>query len=99
MSDAQLWIFSVRFIAGLQGRKLDTRFAAVGPANIRTVEAAIRQCPADIADAVRVNATVREFIEGKLDPRRSGYYEHVWDPSGERPSYVVCIGPVDEVVT
>lgn len=92
MLPPQLWIFSVRFAVGGPDRRIDTRLAAVGPASIRTVEAAIRQCPDFVAEAVRGSALVHDFIEDKLDAHRTGYYVST-------STYCVCIGPVDEVVS
>jgi hypothetical protein len=91
----QLWIFSVRPCTESDRRDrlggID-RYAAVGPASIRTVEAALRRCSDFVAAAVRGSALVHDFIEGKLDAHRTGYY-------ASTPVYCVCIGPVDEVVS
>ena len=87
----QFWIFSVRPVRNVSDLRHLERFAVVGPASIRTVEAALRRCSDYVAAAVRGSALVHDFIEGKLDASRTGYY-------ASTAAYCVCIGPVDEVV-
>lgn len=92
---AQNWIFSIRYGAGVRDC---CRRAIVGPARASTVEAALHL--ADVPEAVRAeirsHQIVRDFVEAGLDPERTGYYASSSMP--EWSSWVVCIGPVHEVM-
>ena len=90
----QDWVFSVRYTSEDGQLGLRDRAAVVGPARASTVEAAIRQAnvPEAIGAGIRTCEIVRDFVEGRLDPERSGYYT-----SG--PSWAVCIGSVHDVLS
>ncbi len=96
MNNKQQWIFSIHYN--------DIRRAVVGPAGVTMVEAAL-----DLVDAsddaradVRGCEIVRDFVEGRLDPGRRGYYHDSYGGSYQNPkpglSWCVCIGPVHEVM-
>lgn len=89
----QDWIVSVRYSDKEAPFGLRDRAAVVGPARTSTVEAALHL--ASVPEAIRAEICaceiVRDFIEGRLDPERSGYYT-----SG--PSWAVCIGSVHDVL-
>lgn len=92
---AQYWIFSVRYTPA--GSRDFRRCAVVGPARESTVEAVLHLAgvPEDVRAEIRDNATVRSFIEGKLDPGQSGYYAPQPFPI---ESWIICIGSVHEVL-
>lgn len=102
MAVVQDWIFSVRYAA--PGKRELCRAAIVGPARASTVEAALHlaKVPEDIRAEVRADETVRQFVEGALDPEKSGYYTHrpvkCDDVDGDEASWYVCIGSVHEVL-
>lgn len=89
----QDWIVSVRYGTSVRD---SCRRAVVGPARASTVETALHL--ADVPEAVRTeireHPVVRDFVDGRLDPSRAGYYASC----GSSASWVVCIGPVDEVL-
>lgn len=98
----QRWVVSVRYWHPGPGQRPDVeRFAVVGPARSSTIEAVLHlaSVPEDYRPEIRSHKTVRDFIEGKLDASRTGYY--VESPTQEsnpwRP-WLVCIGPVHEVL-
>lgn len=99
---AENWIFSVRYWDA--GRGWDTgriemdRFAVVGPARSSTVEAALHLAKVPEAERakIRAHAAVRDFVEGRLDPSKSGYY--VESRFEEKSSWCICIGSVQEVL-
>lgn len=96
-----IWLVSVRYWPPRPDRKPHVdRWAVVGPARSSTVEAVLHlaQLPEELRAEVRSHETVRDFVEGKLDPARTGYY--VEAPAREEKSspWLVCIGPVNEVL-
>ena len=96
----QNWIFSVRYWQPQPEGPLPSidRWAVVGPARASTVEAALHlaKVPEELRADIRANEIVRDFIDGRLDPAKSGYYVHS-EPRSDR-SWVVCIGSVHEVL-
>lgn len=98
----QLWIVSVRYCAPPRpGQQAAVeRFAVVGEGRSSTVEAVLHL--AKVAEEHRVeirgDGTVRDFVEGKLDPARTGYYVEPPARDYESSPWLVCIGPVDEVL-
>ena len=104
--NAQTWIFTVRYWTPQSGRAPAVdRWAVVGAACSSTVEAALHlaKVPEEIRTEIRSHAVVRDFVEGKLDRDRTGYYVQNdadrRDPRfGGRSSWLVCIGPVHEVL-
>lgn len=98
----QLWIFSVRYWTPQADKRPHVdRWAVVGHGRASTVEAALHlaQVPEELRAEIRGHATVRDFVEGKLDPDRTGYY--VEPPTREdksSPWWLVCIGPVHGVL-
>lgn len=98
----QHWIFSIRYWDPSrrgQAPKVD-RWAVVGPGRSSTVEAALHlaQVPEELRAEVRSHETVRNFVEGKLDPARTGYYVEAPAREDKSSPWLVCIGPVDEVL-
>jgi hypothetical protein len=102
----QDWIFSVRYWHPQQDGDLPPieRLAVVGPARASTVETALHlaRVPEERRAEIRSNALVCDFVDGKLDPTKSGYYidspprsEHSWR---SQPSWAICIGSVHEVL-
>jgi hypothetical protein len=91
-----VWIFSVRYAP--EGVRDFTRRAVVGPARASTVEAALHLAgvPENVRTEIRSDPTVRNFVEGHLDADGYGYY--VPDPMPTSSSWLVCIGPVHEVI-
>jgi hypothetical protein len=91
------WIFSVRYAP--EGVIDGWRRAVVGLARESTVEAALAlaKVPEEVRQEIRAEPTVRNFIEGKLDPEGNGHYV----PCPMRPgaSWIVCIGPVQMVIS
>jgi len=87
----QDWIFSIRNGAA-------RRCAVVGPARASTVEAALQLAGISEAGCAEIRACtiVHDFIDGRLDPDRSGYYVH---SDAGTSSWVVCIGSVQEVLS
>ncbi|HSX22868.1 MAG TPA: hypothetical protein VLE97_08865 [Gaiellaceae bacterium] len=97
-----IWLFSVRYWQPKPDRWPDLdRWAVVGPARASTVEAALHLAgmPEELRAEIRSHATVRDFVEGKLDRSKTGYY--VQPPVREDKSspWLVCIGPVHEVLS
>jgi hypothetical protein len=90
------WIFSIRYAP--EGVRDFCRRAVVGPAHFLTVEAALHLTgvPEAVCAEIRADATVRLFVEGALDPTESGYYAPRPFPTSR--SWIVCIGPVHEVL-
>jgi len=99
----QDWIFTVRYWQEQPQGPLPAidRYAVVGPARASTVEAALHlaKMPEDVRAQIRSCDVVRDFVEGRLDPDRTGYYAHnpVKDDVNAR-SWAVCIGSVHEVL-
>jgi hypothetical protein len=100
----QHWIFTVRYASevAFDVRDRCRRRTVVGPARASTVEAALHLAgvPEAVRAEIRADETVRGFIEGTLDPEANGYYVLQPFPMS-RPwaqSWVVCIGPVHEVL-
>lgn len=94
------WIFSIRYWDSRLGQApAVNRWAVVGSARASTVEAALHlaKVPEQIRVEIRSHAFVREFVEGRLDSDRTGYYVQS-DPKSH-PGWVVCIGPVHEVLS
>jgi hypothetical protein len=93
---APIWLFSIRYAA--EGVRDFHRRAVVGPASASTVEAALHLAgvPEDVRAEIRSDPTVRRFVEGGLDAEGHGYY--VPDPMPSSSSWLVCIGPVHEVM-
>ena len=100
------WIVSVRYCPPQSEGPLPPirRWAVVGPASASTIEAALHLAtvPEESRAAIRTNEIVRDFIDGKLDPDKSGYYidsppraERAWR---SQPSWTICIGSVHEVL-
>jgi hypothetical protein len=90
----QDWIFSVRYGTSIRD---SCRRAVVGPARASTVEAALHLAgvPEAMRAEIRAHQVVRDFVDAKLDPEHTGYYVSSlpgWS------SWVVCIGPVHEVM-
>ena len=100
------WIFSVRYCPPQSEGPLPPiqRWAVVGPARASTVEAALHlaKVPEEARTAIRTHEVVRDFIDGRLDPEKSGYY--LDSPPRSEPSWrtqdhwTVCIGSVHEVL-
>jgi hypothetical protein len=90
---AQDWIVSVRYGTSLRD---SCRRAVVGPARASTVEAALHLAgvPEAVRAEIRAHQVVRDFVDAKLDPERTGYYAS----RGDAASWVVCIGSVHEVL-
>lgn len=102
---ARNWIFSVRYWERQQGPISPIeRWAVVGPARASTVEAALHlaSVPEHERTEIRSHTIVREFVEGRLDPDKTGYYVHELRgddaPFPRDSSWCVCIGPVHEVI-
>lgn len=53
--------------------------------------------PEAVCAEIRADATVRLFVEEALDHAESGYYAP--QPFPMSRSWIVCIGPVHEVLT
>jgi len=92
----QDWIFTVRYAP--DGERDFRRRAVVGPARASTVEAALHLAgvPEAVRAEVRADETVCKFIDGLLDPDRTGYY--VPNPLPSSSSWFVCIGAIHEVL-
>lgn len=100
----QDWIVSVSYGTSVRD---SCRRAVVGPARASTVEAALHLAgvPEVVRAEIRGHVTVLDFVEGKLDPERTGYYASggaaSWAAAvsgGDAASWAVCIGPVHEVL-
>jgi hypothetical protein len=93
---AQSWIFSVRYRTADE-RSL-RRTAVVGPAAASTVEAALHlaELPEEVRAEIRGDETVRNFVDGRLDPDESGHYAPC--PVATASAWIVCIGSVHEVL-
>ena len=92
----QNWIISVRYAA--EGVRDFRRRAVVGPACASTVEAALHlaEVPEAVRADIRAQQTVRDFVDGRLDPDGTGYY--VPKPMPAASEWLVCIGPVHAVI-
>ena len=92
----QDWIFSVRYAP--EGERDFCRRAVVGPARASTVEAALHLAgvPEAVRVEIRAEQAVRDFIDGRLDPDRTGYY--VPSPMPASSSWLICIGAIHEVI-
>lgn len=90
------WMFSVRYAP--EGVRDFKRRAVVGPACASTVEAALHlaKVPEEVRAQIRAEQTVRDFIDGRLDADGHGYY--VPKPLHTASEWLVCIGPVHEVL-
>ena len=91
----QSWIFTVRYYAqDIQMR----RCAIVGPARASTAEAALHlaEVPEASRAEIRGCSLVRNFIDGRLDPDKGGYYGH--SGGATEASWAICIGSVQEVL-
>jgi hypothetical protein len=95
----QRWIFSVRRscrnVPGLR------RTAVVGTARASTVEAALHlaEVPEHARSAIRSCQVVRDFVDGRLDPNKSGYYVAQRLDADRSSEWIVCIGSVQEVLS
>ena len=96
----QDWIFSVRYAKTTPRVGSNSRHAVVGAARSSTVEAALHlaEVPEDIRMQIRSCAIVRDFVEGRLDPDRSGYYMSSHTETDPAAAWAVCIGSVHEVL-
>jgi hypothetical protein len=92
----QDWIFSVRYAP--EGVRDLPRHAVVGPGRASTVEAALHLAgvPEPVRAEIRADPTVRSFVDGQLDPDRTGYY--VPCPCPASTTWLVCIGPIHAVI-
>ena len=92
----QNWIVSVRYAE--EGVRDFVRRAVVGPARASTVEAALHLAcmPEDVRAEIRANSIVRDFVDGKLD--HGGYGHYVPNPMSAASRWLVCFGPVHEVL-
>lgn len=92
----QDWIFSVRYVPA--GARDFCRRAIVGPAGAATVEAALHLAgvPETVRAEIRSDETVCRFVAGALDPEASGCYAP--QPFPMARSWIICIGPVHEVL-
>lgn len=91
----QDWIVSVSYGTSVRD---SCRRAVVGSARASTVEAALHLAgvPETVRAEIRAHGTVRDFVEGKLDSERTGYYASSSMP--EWSAWAVCIGPVHKVL-
>jgi hypothetical protein len=102
----QNWIFSVRYWQPQPEGPLPLidRWAVVGPARASTVEAALHlaKVPEELRVDIRANEVVRAFIDGRLDPTKSGYIAESAprreDDWRSHASWFICIGSVHEVL-
>ena len=97
---AQDWIFSVRYLSPGAALGVKDRWAIVGPARASTVEAALHlaSVPEGVRTQIRGCDVARDFVEGRLDPERSGYYTHSRIEDDAAGSWAICIGSVHEVL-
>lgn len=95
----QDWIFSVRYRSARDALG-QHRTAVVGPARASTVEAALHLAavPELVRAAIRSCQIVRDFVDGRLDPDKSGYYIAQWLDSDADAPWIVCIGSVQEIL-
>ncbi len=96
MAVVQDWVVSVRYAP--EGVRDFVRRAVVGPARASTVEAALHLAgvPESVRAEIRANPTVRDFIDNRLDHEQYGYY--VPNPMPTSSSWLICLGPVHEVL-
>lgn len=96
----QAWIFTVRFAP--TGMSKLHRHAVIGPCGSATVEAALHLAgvPEDLRQQIRSWDIVRNFVEGRLDPDKSGYYvtSVADDAASASWAIYVCIGSVQEIL-
>lgn len=94
------WIFSVRYYEEQPALPPIERWAVVGPARASTVEAALHlaKIPERVRVEIRSNAVVRDFVEGRLDHDKTGYYTHSTAEASRAASWAICIGSVHEVL-
>lgn len=92
----QHWVVSVRYAPA--DRPDFERHAVVGRACASTVEAVLHlaQVPEETRAEIRAHQTVRDFVDGKLDPGATGYYAP--NPMPASSAWLVCIGAVHEVL-
>jgi hypothetical protein len=99
---AQDWIFSVRYWEPRPGKAPAAvdRWAVVGPARALTAETALHLAgvPEAVRAEIRAHQTVRDFIDGRLDPNLTGYYVQPPASPTKESEWLVCIGPVHEVI-
>ena len=69
----QDWIFSIRYWTHTVGSTIQ-RYAVVGPGRASTVAASPTGVPEDVRKQIRANDVVHDFVEGRLDPDKTGYY-------------------------
>ena len=93
----QRWLVSIRYAP--EGVRDFQRRAVVGPACASTIEAALRLAcvPETVCAEIRADGVVQKFVEGQLDFEGYGYY--VPCPMQTSSSWLVCIGPVHEVLS
>ena len=91
------WLVSVRYAP--EGVRDFQRRAVVGPAHAATIEAALALAcvPESVRVEIRADAIVQKFVEGQLDFESYGYY--VPCPMPTSSSWLVCLGPVHEVLS
>ena len=91
------WLVSVRYAP--EGVRDFQRRAVVGPARQSTIEAALALAgvPEAVCAEIRADTVVQKFVEGQLDFEGYGYY--VPCPMPTSSSWLVCIGPVHEVLS
>ena len=98
----QDWIFSIRYWTHTVGSTIQ-RYAVVGPGRASTVEAALHLAgvPEDVRKQVRANDVVHDFVEGRLDPDKTGYYATSFPYAADAratASWAICIGSVQEIL-
>ena len=93
----QDWIFSIRYPDHRDGARTLRRWAVIGPARASTVETALHLAalPEAVRAEIRTSTIVRDFVNGQLDPDKTGYYT---DLNGTA-SWCICIGSVQEVLS
>jgi hypothetical protein len=98
----QDWIVSVRFNINTADWR---RYAVVGPARASTVEAVLHLAavPEFVRVEIRGHKIVQDFIDGRLDPDKMGYYveRDLREEDEENkglPSWLICIGSIQEVL-
>jgi hypothetical protein len=95
----QDWIFSIRYRSerDVLGQR---RTAVVGPARTSTVEAALHlaEVPERVRTVIRSCQIVRDFVDGRLDPDKSGYYVAQRLDADRSSEWIICIGSVQEVL-
>lgn len=92
----QDWIFTVHYWTDQCAR----RHAVVGPGRVSTVEAALHLAgiPEKVRQQIRTCPVVRDLVEGRLDPDKSGYYAASPVAADALTAWVVCVGSVQEIL-